>query len=128
MLFRSLLRIGEAEAAAAALLLECWEVGSFRKEVPVGSVEVFQRLLQGVEGRFRAPRRVCIAAPGAEVLSHRLVANVSFTRFSICDLQAQSHVEHSAAPAREAIHAPLLPGVWAHLVLKGLLDLHYANS
>src|ERR1017187_3774717 len=81
-----------------------------------------------VEGRFREPRRGCIAAPGAEVFSHRLVSNEFFTRFSIFDLQAQSHVEHSAAAAREAVHAQLLPAVWPQFVLEGLLDLHYANS
>jgi hypothetical protein len=64
-----LLRIGKAEAVDATLLLECWEVGSLRKEVLVGRVEVFQRLLQSVVGRFREPRRGCIAAPGAEVLA-----------------------------------------------------------
>ena len=61
-----LLGIRVAEAIAHALFLEAREVGAFGKEVFVGPLKVFQRVLQRMYGSLRQPSRIGAVAPGGE--------------------------------------------------------------
>src|SRR5229473_325656 len=121
-----LLRIGVAKALAPSLALEAREVRTARKEVLVRTLQIFQRLLQGVGGRVRQPGRLSAVPPLREQPAQPRVAEFLLPPFVALLLQGQCLVENEAARPRKAAHAPLLLAVRQDLVLVGLQPLHGA--
>lgn len=88
--------VGVAETVAHALLLETREVGTFGKEVLVGSFQVFQGMLQGMDRRIGEPACLRAIAPGREVLCHCHISDKLFARFVIGLLHRQRLVKYEA--------------------------------
>lgn len=119
-----LLRVGIAEAVALPLAFEAREVGAPLEEVLVGFFEVFQRMLQRVDGGFSQPGRFGAVAPGRQPFGHRHVADELAAGFAVGLLQRQRLVEHEPAGASEAAHQALLFAARHQFVLEGLESLH----
>jgi hypothetical protein len=114
--------IREAKTISSAFTLEAREVGAFFKEVFVGTLCIFQRLLQGMRGRFFEPRKLFL--PLGKEVRHCHVAD----EFSACVvvglLQRQSLVIDKPTRTRKAAHVALLLAIWHEFVLEGLQAFH----
>lgn len=119
-----LLRVGVTEAVALALALEAWEVGALLEEVPVGFFEVFEGMLQRMNGRFFQPDRFGAVAPGGQLPGHRHIADELAAGFAVGLLQRQGLVEHEPTGAGEAVHQALLFAGRHQFVFESLESLH----
>ncbi len=119
-----LLGVGEAEAVALALALEAWEVGTLLEEILVGPVEVFEGMLQRMNGRFFQPDRFGAVAPGGQLPGHRHIADELASGFAVGLLQRQGLVEHEPTGSGELSKLALLFAGWLDAELVGLASEH----
>jgi hypothetical protein len=85
-------------------------------------------MLQRVNRRSLQPSRLCIAAPGCQLLGHRDIADELAACRVVLLLQRQRLVKHEPARTREAAHLALLLAIGHEFVLEGLETLHGRNS
>ena len=106
------------------LLLEAREVGTLGEEVGVSALQVFERLLQGMDWRIGQPSRFRAVAPCREFLAQSSVAELLLPLLIAFLLQRQRLVEDEAAGASKAAHLALLFAVRHQFVFVCLKSFH----
>ncbi len=116
--------VGIAEAVGLPLLAEAGEGGPLRKEISVGPLHVFQRLLQRMDRHIRQPCGPCAVAPRREHRAQPGVPEPLFSGPMSFLLHRQRLVMDAPARASETAHEPLLFTIGPQFNFIGLQATH----
>ena len=113
-----------AKSIVKTFLLETWEPSTLLKEVFVGSIEVFQGLLQNLRMGFRKKRSSVFLLPIPKGFTEQEPPQTLPFVFIGFLFQCKRLVPNKTATSGKAPHEAFLPGFGAELKLIGLQSFH----
>ncbi len=111
------------EAVAGTTFFETWVACAFFKEVFECSLGIFERLLQGLRGRFFEPRELFL--PFWKAICHIDITDELAACLKVGFLNIQSLVVDKPTCPGEAAHIALLLAVWHQLEFECLQAFHF---